>query len=183
MQKSTSEDKVTEAPIRSPKIFLIGMMGSGKSYWTKKLSKKLNCGGYDLDNVVEINEEKSISEMFEQDGEDYFRKAEAKVLRWFAQKKSFVLATGGGTPCFNDNMGWMNKHGLTVWLDEPIEILVQRLTPEKSHRPLIKNLSDGALFDFLTAKRKERYQFYSQAKIQLTGAITDKSFTGIFEEP
>jgi shikimate kinase len=163
------------------RIFLIGMMGSGKSHWTKKLSKKLKCGGYDLDNVVEINEEKTIAEMFEQDGEDYFRKAEAKVLRWFAQKKTYVLATGGGTPCFNDNMAWMNKQGLTIWLDEPIETLVQRLKPEKAHRPLIKNLDDGALFDFLTAKRQERAQYYGQAKFQLTGNITDKSFTAILQ--
>ena len=161
------------------KIFLIGMMGSGKSHWTKKLSKKLKCGGYDLDYLVETNEEKTISEIFAEDGEEYFRKSEAKILRWFAQKKAFVLATGGGSPCFHDNMSWMNKHGITIWLDEPVETLVQRLKPEKSHRPLIKNLSDDELQDFLTTKRKERMPFYSQAKYQLTGSITDKSFSEI----
>jgi len=180
MSKGT-RDENAQAATPAPKIFLIGMMGSGKSYWTKKLSKKIKCGGYDLDNVVEINEEKSIAEMFEQDGEDYFRKAEAKVLRWFGEKKTFVLATGGGTPCFYDNMSWMNKHGITVWLDEPIETLVERLKPGKEHRPLIKNLSDDALFEFLTAKRTERAQYYSQAKIQLTGTITDKNFTSILQ--
>jgi shikimate kinase len=161
------------------RLFLVGMMGSGKSHWTKKLSKKLKCGGYDLDNVVEINEEKTIAEMFEQDGEEYFRKAEAKVLRWFAEKKNFVLATGGGTPCFNDNMAWMNKQGITIWLDEPIEILVQRLLPAKQHRPLIKNLDDSQLFNFLTAKRAERAPYYSQAQYHLTGDITDKNFAEI----
>ena len=136
MKKNTPDANVTEESTPRPKIFLIGMMGSGKSYWTKKLSKKLKCGGYDLDNVVEINEEKTIAEMFEQDGEEYFRKAEAKVLRWFGEKKTFILATGGGTPCFHDNMNWMNKHGITIWLDEPIEILVERLKPGKELRPL-----------------------------------------------
>ncbi len=179
MKKSTGQDNALQPPVVGPKIFLIGMMGSGKSYWAKRLSKKIKCGGYDLDNVVEINEEKTIAEMFEQDGEDYFRKAEAKVLRWFGEKKTYVLATGGGTPCFNDNMAWMNKHGITIWLDEPIETLVERLKPGKEHRPLIKNLSDDALFDFLTAKRAERAKFYGQAKIQLTGTITDKNFAGI----
>jgi len=161
------------------RIFLIGMMGSGKSHWTKKMSKKLTCGGYDLDNVVEINEEKTIAEMFAEDGEEYFRKSEAKVLRWFGEKKSFVLATGGGTPCFHDNMSWMNKHGITIWLDEPVETLVQRLMPEKAHRPLIKNLSDDELAGFLTAKRQERMPFYAQAKHHLTGVITDKTFAAI----
>ncbi len=161
------------------KLFLIGMMGSGKSHWTKKLSKKLKCGGYDLDSLVETMEEKTIGEMFEQDGEDHFRKAEAKVLRWFGEKKTFVVATGGGTPCFYSNMDWMNKHGITVWLDEPVEVLVQRLMPEKDHRPLIKKLSDDELHDFLIAKRTERMPFYSQATYQLSGTITDKSFSQI----
>lgn len=135
-----------------------------------------------MDNVVEINEEKTIAEMFAEDGEDYFRKAEAKVLRWFAQKKAFVLATGGGTPCFNDNMAWMNKHGVTIWLDEPVEVLAERLKPEKAHRPLIKNLSDDALLDFLAAKREERRPFYSHAQYILKGTITDKSFAEIIRK-
>ena len=69
------------------KVFLIGMMGSGKSYWGKLLAKKLKCGAYDLDYLVESAEEKTIAEMFEEDGEDHFRKNEAKILRWFAKRK------------------------------------------------------------------------------------------------
>ena len=109
------------------KIFLIGMMGSGKSYWTKYLSKKIKTGGYDLDFIIESNEEKTIAEIFAEDGEDYFRQQEAKILRWFKEKKTFVLATGGGTPCFSENIKWMNQQGLTIWIDEPIEELVKRL--------------------------------------------------------
>lgn len=78
------------------KIFLIGLMGTGKSYWAKKLAKKLKIGGYDLDYLVESHEEKSIAEIFAEEGEDHFRKAESKMLRWFGEKKTFVLATGGG---------------------------------------------------------------------------------------
>ncbi len=163
------------------RIFLIGMMGSGKSYWTKKLSKKLKCGGYDLDHLVETFEEKTISEIFTEDGEEYFRKAEAKILRWFGEKKTFVLSTGGGTPCFYDNMAWMNKYGVTVWLDEPINTLAERLKPEKDHRPLIKNLDDDQLLDFLKTKRNERSAFYGQARYHLEGNITDNSFAKILQ--
>lgn len=171
------------ATAQQPKIFLVGMMGSGKSYWTKFLSKKIKTGGYDLDYLIESNEEKTIAEIFAEDGEEYFRKQEAKILRWFKEKKGFVLGTGGGTPCFSDNMDWMNKHGLTIFIDAPIEQLVERLKPEKDHRPLIKNLSDDALFRFLTDKRKERLAFYQQAKIHLTGDdINERNFIKIIKE-
>ena len=138
------------------KIFLIGMMGAGKSYWKQKLAKKLKVGGYDLDFIIESHEEKTISEIFSEDGEEYFRKTEANMLRWFKEKKAFVLATGGGTPCFHHNMEWMNEQGLTIWLDEPVEVIAKRLLPEKEHRPLIKQLSDYQLEDYLAQKLKER---------------------------
>ena len=116
------------------KIFLIGLMGSGKSYWTQQLAKKYKTGGYDLDYLIEVREEKTIAEIFAEDGEDYFRKAESTVLKWFDQKKTYVLATGGGAPCFFDNMAWMNKQGITIWLDEPLPVIAARLAPEKAHR-------------------------------------------------
>jgi shikimate kinase len=83
----------------SRKIFLLGMMGAGKTFWAEKLKKKLKIPAYDLDSLVEMMEEKTIAEMFAEDGEDFFRKAEAKMLRMFKEKKSFILSTGGGTPC------------------------------------------------------------------------------------
>jgi shikimate kinase len=167
---------------QQPKIFLIGMMGSGKSYWTKFLSKKLKNGGYDLDFLIEVNEEKTIAEIFSEDGEDYFRKQEAKVLREFKEKKVFVLGTGGGTPCFNNNMDWMNQHGSTIFIDPPIDQLVKRLIPEKSHRPLISKLSDEELFQFLTQKRLERLPHYKKAQIHLSGdEITEKKFIQIIK--
>ena len=165
------------------KIFLIGMMGTGKSYWTKKLSKKLKTGGYDLDFLIESHEEKTIAEIFAEDDEPYFRRSEAKILRWFGEKKAFVLATGGGTPCFHENMEWMNRHGITVWIDEPIETLSERLLPEKAHRPLIQNLSDTEIQQFLTGKLVERLPFYFQAAYHLQGdAISDAGFAKIIKE-
>jgi shikimate kinase len=159
------------------------MMGTGKTYWTKKLAKKQKTGGYDLDYLIESHEEKTIAEIFAEDGEEYFRKSEAKILRWFGEKKSFVMAAGGGTPCFHDNMEWMNKQGVTVWIDEPIATLVERLKPEKEHRPLIKDLSDSELSSFLAGKLAERLPYYAQAKHHLQGKdISDATFNKIIQQ-
>jgi len=150
------------------KIFLIGMMGSGKTFWTKKIAKWIKSAGYDLDDLIEITEEKTISEIFEEDGEDYFRKLEAKILRWFTEKKKYVLAAGGGTPCYHENMNWMKKEGMVIWLDESLEILVQRLAAEKAHRPLIAHLSNEEIALFLQQKLVERHAYYQQANYRLT---------------
>jgi shikimate kinase len=156
------------------KIFLVGMMGSGKSYWTKKIAKWIKSAGYDLDHLIEMNEEKTISEIFAEDGEEQFRKMEAKILRWFKEKKKYVLATGGGTPCFQDNMAWMKKEGIVIWLDESVEVIVKRLMDEKAHRPLIANLNEEELTKFIQGKLIERHSFYSQANYRLSSdQITD----------
>jgi len=165
------------------KIFLIGMMGSGKTYWGEKLKRKLKIPSYDLDGLVEMMEEKTVAEIFEENGEEYFRKAEAKMLRLFAEKKQFILSCGGGTPCHHDNMNWMNKQGITIWLDEPVETLARRLSKGKSHRPLIKNLDDSSLHNFLTKKLEERSPFYNQAAFRLSEEeLNENAFTKIFKE-
>ncbi|ANI89722.1 hypothetical protein A9P82_10725 [Arachidicoccus ginsenosidimutans] len=159
------------------KVFLIGMMGVGKSHWCKKWANKLKTGHYDLDSLIEIYEEATIPEIFAEKGEAYFRKKETEVLKWFGEKKSFVLATGGGTACFGKNMQWMNTNGITIWLDEPLDILVGRLKLQKEHRPLIKNLSNEELRSFLENKLEERKPFYSQSQYRLFGdEISNKSF-------
>lgn len=149
------------------KIFLIGLMGSGKSFWAKKMSKWVKSAGYDLDALIEMNEEKTIAEIFAEDGEDYFRKAETKILKWFKEKKKFVLATGGGTPCFNENIQWMKKEGVVIWLDESVEVLVQRLIKEKEHRPLIAKLNEQQIATFLQEQLVNRFSFYQQAHYRL----------------
>lgn len=165
------------------KIFLVGMMGSGKSYWTKKMAKWIKSAGYDLDDLIEMNEEKTIAEIFNEDGEDQFRKTEAKILRWFKEKKKYVLATGGGTPCFQDNMAWMKKEGIVIWLDESVEILVKRLSEEKDHRPLIANLNEEALTKFIHDKLVERHAYYSQANYRLSSdQITDTKLKQIIQQ-
>ncbi len=151
------------------KIFLIGMMGCGKSYWKKELAKHFKTGGYDLDFIIETNEEQTIAEIFQEDGEAHFRKTEAKLLRWFGEKKSFILATGGGTPCYHENMEWMNQQGITIWIDETVDVLLERLLPEKDHRPLLANLNAEELKIFLVNKLAERKPFYSKAAVHLQG--------------
>ncbi len=168
---------------KATRIFLTGMMGSGKSYWCKKLASALKTGAYDLDTIIELTEEKTIAEIFATEGEEAFRKTEARILRWFGEKQSFVLATGGGTPCFHDNMQWMNGQGITIWIDEPVDVLVERLNKEKNHRPLISTKSDEELHQFLSSILKKREAFYCQAKHHLQGdQITEKNLTAILKQ-
>src|SRR5436853_6290275 len=96
------------------KVFLIGFMGSGKTFLGKQLAQLLNYEFIDLDEWIEQREKKSIAEIFSEDGEEYFRKKESQQLKLLAEKNNAVIATGGGTPCFHDNMKWMNDHGFTI---------------------------------------------------------------------
>ena len=165
------------------KIFLLGMMGCGKSYWATKLSRKLKLPKYDLDQLIESVEDRSIQQIFKETGEEHFRKMESIVLKWFADKDEFILATGGGTPCYHNNMEWMNKEGITIWLDEPVEVLVKRLMPALSQRPLIANLTEEKLKVYLGKKTQERRSFYQQAKFTLSGAsITESNLLSLIKE-
>lgn len=157
------------------RIFLIGMMGSGKSHWLKQMAKWNKSVGYDLDALIEMNEEKTIAEIFNEEGEMYFRKAESLILKWFKEKKKYVVATGGGTPCFQDNMDLMKREGVVIWLDESVDVLVKRLSTEKAHRPLIAHLSDHELAAFLEQKLVERNPFYKQAHYRLTSDQINES--------
>ena len=91
-------------------------------------------------------------------------KKKQQVLKSFSNKNNFILSVGGGTPCFNNNMDWMNENGITIWIDEPIEIIEKRLLKEKSHRPLIANIPDENLYTFLSDMHKKRSVFYKKAK-------------------
>jgi len=181
--KATTRDLTDPDNTTQYKIFLIGMMGSGKTFWAEKLKKKLKVPAYDLDALIEMMEEKSIQEIFAEDGEEYFRNAEAKMLRLFSEKKQFIVSCGGGTPCYNDNMKWMNKHGITIWLDEPVETLFGRLAKEKAHRPLIKDLDDDGLNDFLARKLEERTPFYDQSTHRFSAEeLNEATFAKILKE-
>ena len=147
------------------KIFLIGFMGSGKSYWGSLWAKEKNIDFFDLDKLIEEQEHKTVAEIFEINGEDYFRQAEARMLRMMTDKENCIIACGGGTPCFNENMEWMNRNGITIYLQTTASNILQRVVAEKNKRPLIKKLNEAELLFFIEQKLQERESFYSAAKI------------------
>ncbi len=127
------------------KVYLVGMPGAGKSTLGKQLATKLGLPFYDLDKEIENQEGRTIPEIFSQSGEDQFRIIESTMLREFAgNKDSFVLATGGGAPCFFGNMEVLNSSGLTVYLKVTISTLIERLRNSKG-RPLLEADQDLAL--------------------------------------
>ena len=163
LKKTSRAIKITG----NPKIFLIGMPGAGKTYWAEKLRSTTKIPSYDLDAIVEVMEERTIKDIFAEDGEDYFRKAETKMLRLFSDKKQFIVATGGGTPCHENNMQWMNKMGTTIWIDEPLNVLKQRLLDSEVNRPLLLGKNEAELHKSLEALLNERSNFYGLAKVKL----------------
>jgi shikimate kinase len=149
------------------KIFLIGFMGSGKTYLGKKWSDKSGIEFFDVDDMVEVQQNKSAAEIFAEDGEDHFRDLETTALKSFANKENAIVACGGGTPCYNDNITLMNESGISIYLKSSPEKIFERLITETEKRPLIKNLQGGELLFYITEKIKEREAFYNQAKIIL----------------
>ncbi len=161
-------------------IFLIGFMGSGKTFLGRKLAVLLDRQFIDLDLILEGEEGKSISEIFDSAGEAYFREREAKVLRGIPKNVTAVVATGGGTPCYHEGIQWMNDHGLTVYLNPSSDILFERLKNQITHRPLLNLKSDDDLVGFIQSKLEERTRFYSLAHI--TVSTDDVSAEAIAEE-
>ncbi len=150
------------------KIFLIGFMGSGKTHWGKQLSKKLQIPFFDLDEQVVANEGMTINEIFEYKGEEYFRLLEKDTLHIITEShESFVMATGGGTPCYFKNLDYMNKSGTTVWMNTPIDLLFERLIREKKERPLLKDLDDDQVMAFIKKKYSDRKIYYEQANVKI----------------
>lgn len=139
-------------------------MGCGKSFLGQQLAKKLAVDFIDLDTYFVEKEGISINECFEKWGEATFRTKESQLLKNIDITKRQVVSTGGGTPCFFDNMDWMNRNGVTFFLNASIDLLAQRLEKEKVNRPLIKNLTTSQLYDFIAQKNTDRLPYYTQAK-------------------
>jgi shikimate kinase len=148
-------------------IFLMGFMGSGKTFWGMRWAKVCGLQFFDIDDMIEKEQGKSTEDIFAQDGEDHFRDLETAALRSFAGKQNIIIATGGGTPCYNDNITWMNAHGTTIYLQSSAANIFERLVTGKQKRPLVKHLKDEELLFYITEKIKERDFFYSQTKIIL----------------
>lgn len=154
------------------RIFLIGFMGSGKSTWGKLISRTLGYAFFDLDELVEKKVDLEINDIFDKRGEEYFRKIEARCLRELMDKDDFVLACGGGTPCFHDNMTLMNSMGTTVWLNTPRDEMASRILEGAGSRPLVRSLSPAELKAYIDDKLGKRLRYYAQAKIEVDTQVT-----------
>jgi shikimate kinase len=156
-------------------IFLIGFMGSGKTHWGKIWAAKNQLSFVDLDELIEKEAGKTIAVIFEKWGEDHFRKIEAAALRTSANLRNTIVACGGGTPCFYENIEWMNEHGTTIYIAATPAEIAQRLLSEQVKRPLLKNLNSSELILFTEQKLMERTPFYNKARLTVQSGLLNEN--------
>lgn len=164
------------------KIFLIGFMGCGKSTFGKKLAVKLGYDFIDLDHVLENEVSSNIGDYFASHGEAAFRALESKVLKEYNYPENCVVATGGGAPCYFDNMDWMNNNGTTLYIEMTPIALAKRLEKGKEKRPLLKDMNEEQLIGFIESKLAERNPFYKRAALSIEGInlTPDKAVAQLF---
>lgn len=150
------------------RIYLIGYMGCGKSTLGRRFSKHTKQQFIDMDNYIEERFYKTIPQIFAEEGEAEFRKKERKSLEELSEFTDIIIATGGGAPCFFDNIDLMNRTGKTIYMNIDPEILADRLLKSKTERPLIKGKSREELINFIDEMLKKRNEFYNQAHFQIT---------------
>lgn len=151
------------------KIFLIGFMGSGKTTLGRKLAARMGYEFIDLDHKLEQQVELSIAEYFQIFGEDTFRQLESELLKKTPYPDNAIISTGGGLPCYFDNMDWMKANGKSVYIKLSPKTLADRLETGKEERPLLQDKHGDALVAFIEQKLGERERFYSQASIIVDG--------------
>lgn len=151
------------------KIFLTGYMGSGKSSAGKALATQLGYEFIDLDKFIEQEYKQTIPEIFSTKGEKEFRAMEHNTLKKVIEKDNVVVACGGGTPCYYDNMELMKNNGATVYLKMSADALVHRLMNAKDKRPLILNKDEKELRAFVTRQLEKREDIYHQAQYIVKG--------------
>lgn len=164
------------------KIILVGYMGSGKSTIGKLLSESLHVPFYDLDHLIETNLNLKINEIFEQKGELFFRKKEREILMEFLNTtENYVLALGGGTPCYYDNFELYPSSTIhSIYLKASVSTLLERLRVQKVSRPLISRFNEEELEEFVAKHLFERSYFYHQVKTIFV--IDDKNESEIVSE-
>ena len=154
------------------RIFLIGFMGSGKSTLGIQLARRVDYQFIDMDRLIEETAEMSVPEIFNEHGEEVFRKWEHDILVELCRREKLVVATGGGAPCHSQLMDLMNNHGSTIYLKLSPEALLNRLTQSRTERPLIKGKSETELLDFIKSLLKKRESFYKRATHIVDGIKT-----------
>lgn len=153
----------------SGRIFLVGYMGCGKTTMGKKLASRLGYAFIDLDHVLEAQVGKTITQYFTDHGEAAFRQLESSVLKNTEYPQKVVVSTGGGLPCFFDNMEWMKTHGRVVYIKLNAKTLAGRLENNKDDRPILRHKHGDELVAFIDEKLTEREPFYSQANVIADG--------------
>lgn len=146
------------------RIFLIGYMGAGKTTLGKAFAHALGLTFVDLDWYIEERFHKSIRQLFAERGEEGFRELEKRMLHEAGDFEDVVISVGGGTPCFFDNMEYMNEAGETVFLDVNLQVLFRRLKVAKQQRPLLDGKTDEELMQFIREALDKRLPFYTKAK-------------------
>lgn len=150
-------------------IFLLGYMGCGKSTVGKKLANKLKYSFIDTDAVIESMTGKNIAQIFSEEGEDAFRLLEKSVVQSLASRTNTVVATGGGAPCFHDNLSVMNRSGITVYIKMQPESLASRIIAAKTERPVLQRVSTEDLPLYITSHLADRERFYNKAHLIVKG--------------
>lgn len=145
------------------RIILIGYMGAGKTTLGKELAKRLSIPFYDLDWYIETRMRKKVPQIFEERGEEGFRQIEHNMLHEVAEFEDVVISCGGGTPCFFDNMDYMNRQGDVVYLKAEPDVLYAHLQMGKGVRPLLQGKSKEELLDFITEQLAKREEYYLKA--------------------
>ena len=148
-------------------------MGAGKTTIGKALSKELGATFYDLDWYIESRMRKTVAQIFAERGEEGFRKMEYNMLHEVAEFENVIISCGGGTPCFFDNMDYLNQQGKTVYLKADPEVLYNHLLMGKVERPLIKGKSPEELIDYIREQLKKREEYYTKAKYTLDVSLMD----------
>ena len=151
------------------RIFLIGYMGAGKTTLGKAFARAMGLTFIDLDWYIEERFHKTIRELFTERGEEAFRDLERRMLHEVAEFEDVVISVGGGTPCFFDNVDYMNAAGQTVFLDVDIQVLFRRLKVAKQQRPLLDGKSDDELMLFIQDDLQKRLPFYTKARYTFNG--------------
>lgn len=146
-------------------LFLVGYMGCGKSSMGRQLARKLGFGFADMDSQIEQQCGKTVAEIFEQHGQEHFRAMERQWIEGLASEDDMVVATGGGAPCFGDNMQIMNNKGITVYFKMSPAKLVTRLAHGRDKRPLIRGMKDEQLLEFITENLEKREPYYEKARL------------------
>ena len=155
------------------RIILIGYMGAGKTTVGKALAQELGITFYDLDWYISSRMRKTIAQIFEERGEDGFRQIERNMLHEVAEFEDVVISCGGGTPCFFDNIDYMNQQAPVVYLKAEPEVLYKHLAMSKNDRPLLRGKSQEELIIFIREQLEKRNPFYSKARYTLDVSLMD----------